>query len=146
MNLMANHFLGEVSLTEPPDSLAFNIVDQEEADLSQDTTMLIWDPDVIMSSNGLFKPQAPPTEISVVQTRSKDQPSPKDIDAIRVSQSKLTPDCPIMPISPSKQPLSIHMRESPKLDYNVVEYLKKLKDNISVMDVCIIPQQKDLLL
>jgi ribonuclease HI len=51
-----------------------------------------------------------------------------------------------MPVAPSKQPLSIHTRESPKLDYNVVEDLKKLKANISVMDVCRIPQQKDLLL
>jgi hypothetical protein len=77
MNLMANHFLGEVSLTEPPNSLAFNIADQEEADPPQDTTMLIWDPDVIASSDDLFKPQAPPTEISVVQTRSKGQPTQK---------------------------------------------------------------------
>jgi hypothetical protein len=32
------------------------------------------------------------------------------------------------------------------MDCNIVEYLKKLKDNISVMDICRIPQQKDFLL
>jgi hypothetical protein len=41
MNLMANPFLDEVSLTEPSNSLAFNIADQEEADPTQDTSMLI---------------------------------------------------------------------------------------------------------
>jgi hypothetical protein len=56
MNLMANHFLGEVSLTKPSSSSAFNIADHEEADPPQDTAMLIWDPDVITSSDDLFKP------------------------------------------------------------------------------------------
>jgi hypothetical protein len=32
------------------------------------------------------------------------------------------------------------------MDYNIVEDLKKLKANISVMDICRIPQQKDFLL
>jgi hypothetical protein len=32
------------------------------------------------------------------------------------------------------------------MDYNIVEYLKKLKANISVMNICRIPQQKDFLL
>jgi hypothetical protein len=51
-----------------------------------------------------------------------------------------------MPFTPGKNPISIHTQDSPKLEYNVVEYLKKLKANISVMDVCRIPQQKDFLL
>jgi hypothetical protein len=51
-----------------------------------------------------------------------------------------------MPFSPGKNPISIHTQDSPKLEYNVVKYLKKLKANISVMDVCRIPQQKDFLL
>jgi hypothetical protein len=146
MNLMANHFLGEVSLTEPSSSSAFNIVNQEEVDPPQDTTMLIWDPDMIASLDDLFKPQAPPTEISVVQTRSKGQPNPKDINATHASQSKLTPDRLRMPFAPGKNPISIHTHDSPKLDYNVVEDLKKLKANVSIMDICRIPQQKDLLL
>jgi hypothetical protein len=146
MNLMANHFLGKVSLTEPSNILAFNIVDQEETDPPQDMAMLIWDPNMIMSSNDLFKPQAPPTEISMVQTHSKGQPCPKDIDATHASQSKLTLDFLRMPFAPSKNNISIHTHDSPKLDYNVVEDLKKLKANISVMDICRIPQQKDLML
>jgi hypothetical protein len=32
------------------------------------------------------------------------------------------------------------------MDYNIVEDLKKLKANISVMDICRIPQQKDFML
>ena len=34
----------------------------------------------------------------------------------------------------------------PMLDYNVVENLKKMKANMCVMDMCMIPQQKDFLL
>jgi hypothetical protein len=33
-----------------------------------------------------------------------------------------------------------------KIYYNIVKYLKKLKENISVMDMCRIPQQKDFML
>ena len=146
MNLMANRFLGEVSLTEPSNSSAFNIVDQEEADPPQDMAMLIWNPNVITSSDDLFKPQAPPTEILVVQTHSKGQPGPKDIDATCASQSKLTPNIPRIPFAPGRKPISIHIHDSPKLDYNVVEYLKNLKANVSVMDICRIPQQKYLML
>jgi hypothetical protein len=108
--------------------------------------MLIWDPDVITSLDDLFKPQEPPTDILVVETRSYGQPDPKYTDATRVSQSKLTPNFPRMPVAPSKQPLSIHTWESPKIDYNIVKDLNKLKANISVMDVCRIPQQKGLML
>jgi hypothetical protein len=57
MNLMANRFLDEVSLTEQASSLAINSVDQEEIDPPQDTTMLIWDIDLIMSSRDLFESQ-----------------------------------------------------------------------------------------
>jgi hypothetical protein len=32
------------------------------------------------------------------------------------------------------------------MDYNVVEDLKKMKDNVSIMDMCRIHQQKDFLL
>jgi hypothetical protein len=34
----------------------------------------------------------------------------------------------------------------PKIEYNVVEDLKKMKYNVFVMDMCRIPQQKDFLL
>jgi ribonuclease HI len=45
-----------------------------------------------------------------------------------------------------KNPTNIHTQGAPKLDYNVVEDLKKMKANVSVMDMCRIPQQKDFLL
>jgi hypothetical protein len=48
--------------------------------------------------------------------------------------------------SSQKNPTNIHTREAPKLDYNVVEDLKNMKANVSVMDMCRIPQQKDFLL
>jgi hypothetical protein len=61
MNLMANHFLDEVSLTKQSSSSTMNIDDQEEANPSRDTTMLIWDPDVIVPSDDLFEPREQPT-------------------------------------------------------------------------------------
>jgi hypothetical protein len=55
MNLMANHFLDEVLLTEQSSNSAMNIADQEEADPPRDTSMLIWDPYVIPSSDDFFE-------------------------------------------------------------------------------------------
>jgi hypothetical protein len=54
MNLMANQFLDEVSLTEQPSSSVMNVVDQEEIDPPKDITMMIWDTDLIMPSDDLF--------------------------------------------------------------------------------------------
>jgi len=108
--------------------------------------MLIWDPDVIASSGDLFESQEQPAEVSTVQTCIKGQPGSKDVDAPRASQCKLTPNSLKMSFTPGKNPISIHTQDSPKLEYNIVKYLKKLKDNILVMDVCRIPQQKDFLL
>jgi hypothetical protein len=108
--------------------------------------MLIWDPDVIASLNDLFGSQEQPTKVSEVQTRSKGQPGPKNTDVARAPQSKLTPDRPKIPFSPGEKPISIHTKEFPKLNYNVVEDLKNMKANISVMDICRIPQQKDFML
>jgi hypothetical protein len=45
-----------------------NIVDQEEIDPPEETTMLIWDPDLAMPSDDLFEVQEPPTEVLVVKT------------------------------------------------------------------------------
>jgi hypothetical protein len=56
--------------------------------------MLIWDPDVIASSDDLFKSQGPPVEISVIQTCSKGQPDPKDTNACwHVFQTKAEYAC-----------------------------------------------------
>jgi hypothetical protein len=61
-------------------------------------------------------------------------------------RNNTTPDHPKAPFSSNKKPISIHTQEYPKLDYNVVEDLNKLRANISFMDICRIPQQKDFLL
>jgi hypothetical protein len=37
-----------------------NVVDQEDIDPLKDTTMLIWDPDLIIPYDNLFKVQEPP--------------------------------------------------------------------------------------
>jgi hypothetical protein len=63
MNLMANQFLDEVTLTEQLSSSVMNIADQEEIDPPRDIAMLIWDPDLIMPSDDLFKSQEPPVEV-----------------------------------------------------------------------------------
>jgi hypothetical protein len=68
MNLMANQFLDEVSLTEQSSGSTMNIFDQEEVDPPEETTMLIWDPDLPMPSDDLFEVQEPPTEVLVVKT------------------------------------------------------------------------------
>ena len=48
--------------------------------------------------------------------------------------------------SSQKNPTNIHTQVATKLDYNVVEDLKKIKANVPVMDMYKIPQQKDFLL
>jgi hypothetical protein len=68
INLMANRFLDEVSLTKQSNGSVMNVVDQEEIDPLEDTTMLIWDPDLIMPFDDLFEFQEPPVEVSLVQT------------------------------------------------------------------------------
>jgi len=146
MNLMSNQFLDEVSLTEQPSSLVMNVADQEEIEPPEDATMLIWDLDLIMPSDDLFQVQEPPAEILVVQTRSKGPPISKDPTTTQMSRERSTLDHPKEPFALHKNLISIHMQESPKLEYNIVEYLNKLKANMSVMDICRIPQQKYFLL
>ena len=67
MNLMANRFLDEVSLIEQSSGLDMNIVDQEEDDPLEETTMLIWDLDLPMPSNDLLEVLEPPAEVLPVQ-------------------------------------------------------------------------------
>jgi len=54
MNLMSNRFLDEVSLTGQSRGLAMNIADQEEVDPLEETSMLLWDSDLLMPSDDLF--------------------------------------------------------------------------------------------
>jgi hypothetical protein len=140
MNLMANQFLDKVSLTEYPSSLVMNIADQEEIKPPRDTTMLIWDSNMIMLSDNLFESHEQPMEVSVIQTCIKGLPGSRDIDITQALKIMLTPDRLKTYFTLGKNPIHIHTQESPKLDYNVVKVLKKLKSNISVMDICKIPQ------
>jgi hypothetical protein len=61
-------FLDEVSLTEQSSGSVMNIVDQEEVDPPEETTMLIWDPDLPMPFDDLFEVQEPPAEVLAVKT------------------------------------------------------------------------------
>jgi hypothetical protein len=45
-----------------------------------------------------------------------------------------------------RNPININTQETLKLDYNIVEELNKLKDNVSVMVMCMIPQENGFLL
>jgi hypothetical protein len=55
MNLMANWFLDEVSLTKQSSGFVVNIVDQEEVEPPKETTMLLWDPDLSMPPDDVFE-------------------------------------------------------------------------------------------
>jgi hypothetical protein len=68
MNLMANQFLDEVSLTEQSNNSVVSIVDQEEVEMSEETTMLLWDPDLSMTLDDEFEVHEPPDEVLAVQT------------------------------------------------------------------------------
>ena len=101
--------------------------------------MLIWDPDMITSSSDLFESREQPTKVSIVQMHSKGQPGSKNTDTTQAPQSKLNLNRSKIPFSLSQNPIIIHTKEFPKLDYNVVKDLKKLKANISVVEICRIP-------
>jgi hypothetical protein len=65
MNLITNQFLDKASLTKQPSSSVMNVVDQEDIDPPEYTTMFIWDPELIMPFNDLFESQETPIEVSV---------------------------------------------------------------------------------
>jgi hypothetical protein len=79
MNLMDNRFLDEVSLTKQSSGSVMNIVDQEEVDPLEETTMLLWNPDLQMPYDDLFEVQEPPAEVLAVQTRSRGHPASNDL-------------------------------------------------------------------
>jgi hypothetical protein len=120
MNLMANRFLDEVSLTEQSSNLAMNIVDQDEVDPPKETTMLIWDPDLPMHFDDLFEVQERPAEVLDVKTQSRGQPVSNDLTTSQTSGVKPIYDHPKEPFVSRRNPINIHSRESPKLDYNIV--------------------------
>jgi hypothetical protein len=146
MNLMSNRFLDEISLTEQSSGSMVNISDQEEVDPPVETTMLLWDPYLPMPSDDIFYVQEPPVEVLDVHNWSKGQPVSNDLTIAQTSRGKKTIDCSKAPFVSQRNPINIHRRESSKLDYNIVEVLKILKANMSVMDMCRIPPKKDFLL
>jgi hypothetical protein len=108
---MANRFLDEFSLTEQSSGSVMNIVDQEEFDPPEETTMLIWDPDMPITSKDLFEVQEPPAEVLVVQTRSRGQPISNDLTTAQTSEGKPAPNHPKGPFVPRRNPINIHTRE-----------------------------------
>jgi hypothetical protein len=101
--------------------------------------MLIWDPDLPMPSDDLFEVQEPPAKVMAMKTRSRGQSVSNNLITSQTSRGKPDPDHPKEPFVPQRNPINIHTQESPKLDYNIVEDLKKLKENILVIHICRIP-------
>jgi len=57
-----------VSLTKQSSGSAMNIVDQEEVDSLEETTMLLWDPGLSMFFEDIFEVQEPPAKVLTMQT------------------------------------------------------------------------------
>jgi hypothetical protein len=66
MNLMANRFLDEYSLTEQPSSLTINVIDQESQEPPKETTILLWDSNHMMPFKDATEVHGPPAEFLVV--------------------------------------------------------------------------------
>jgi hypothetical protein len=69
-----------------------NIVDQEEVDSLEETTMLLWDPELLMPFNDIFEVQEPPVEVLAVKTRSGGQPVSNEFTISQTSRGKQTRD------------------------------------------------------
>jgi hypothetical protein len=83
-------------------------------------------------------------KIMAAQTRSKTcifQNQPTIAQDLKISQKIASSSQPTPPLSYG---LKFPAHKTIKLEYDTVEDLKKLKANISMMDLCRIPQQKDL--
>jgi hypothetical protein len=85
-----------------------NIVDQEEVDPLEETTMLIWHPDLPMPFDDLFEVQEPPPEVLVVQTRSRGQRASNDLTTAQTSGGRSSPDHPKAPFVPRRNTINIH--------------------------------------
>jgi hypothetical protein len=145
-NIMENWFLYEFFLTKQPSSSTVNSIDQEIQEPSEEIAMLLWDSNHLIPFNDIVEVQGPPDEVLVVQTWVKTQPVQINLTTTQLSRESPTTNHPKPLFSSQKNPTNIHTQEDPKLEYNVLEYLKKMKANVSVMDMCRIPQQKDFLL
>jgi hypothetical protein len=108
--------------------------------------MILWDSNHLIPFNDVAEVQEPPTEFLDVHTRGRSEPVQTNPTTTQLSRGNQEVDHSKPIFSSQKNPTNIHTHEAPKLDYNVVEELKKMKDNLFVMDMCRIPQQKDFLL
>jgi hypothetical protein len=108
--------------------------------------MLIWDFYHSIPFNDVDEVQGPSTKILAIQMRSKSQHVQSNPTTTQSSQGNQVIDRPKPLSSSQNNPINIHTWETPKLDYNAVECLKNMKSNISIMDMCMIPQQNDFLL
>jgi hypothetical protein len=142
---MANQFLDEFSLTEKPSGSVISIVDKEIHEPLEETPMLLWDSNHPIPFTDTCDGQGCPAEILAIQTSIKIQPiqiNPTATHHLEEIKWSITPKHQFLP----KDPTNIHTWEMPKLDYNVVEDMKKMKASVSVMDIYGIPQQNYFLL
>jgi hypothetical protein len=108
MNLMANQFLDKFCLTEQSISSSVNIVDQEEVDPLEETTMLLWDLELPIPSDGIFEVQEPPAKILAMQTQIRGQPVSNDLTIAQTSRVKQALDHPKAPFPPQLNHINIH--------------------------------------
>jgi hypothetical protein len=70
--------------------------------------MSIWDPDLPMPFDDLFKVQEPPAEVLAVQTRSGGHPVLNDLTTTQTLRGKPTLDLLKTPFVPQRNPINIH--------------------------------------
>ena len=98
--------------------------------------MVLWDINHRIHFNG---EEEFPNEVLVVQTRRKFHVT-KNHPIISQAPKKLDSIVPLVKLAPIlKSPPKFTTPETSKLEYNVVEELKKMKASILVMDLCRIP-------
>jgi len=100
MNLMANRFLDDVSLSKKSSISMMNIVDHEEVDPPEETTMLLWDPNFPMPFDDIFEVQEPPVEVLAVKTQSRGHRVSNDLTISQTLRGKQTTDHPKAPFPP----------------------------------------------
>jgi len=97
--------------------------------------MVLWDINHMSTPDDSTEEEEPPNEILVVQTRSK---GPITQNQLIIAQDPKKPEKPTSstqsnPLLSSTPKFQTH--EVSKLEYNVVEDLKNMKENIFVMDL-----------
>jgi hypothetical protein len=89
---MVNRFLDEVSLTEQSSGSVVNITNQEEIKPPEETSMLLWDPNLSMPLNDVFEAHEPPAEVLAIQTQSRCQSFQNNPTIVQSSRGKQISD------------------------------------------------------